>query len=103
MKYKEYELILTPGSKLFLYTDGVLEAMNAENELFGAERILAALNENTDTSPEPLLKNLRRAVDDFVKDAEQFADLTMLGLEYRGDTPSYRKMCNAFVTPNVII
>ena len=84
MKYKEYELKLTKGSKLFLYTDGVPEATNAENELFGADRMLAALNGNTNANPEELLKNVRRAVDGFVKDAEQFDDLTMLGLEYRG-------------------
>jgi len=84
MKYKEYELQLSPGAKLFLYTDGVPEAMNGENELFGTERMLAALNENTSASPEELLKNVRRAVDGFVKDAEQFDDLTMLGLEYKG-------------------
>lgn len=84
VKYKEYVLTLTPGSKLFLYTDGVPEATNAENELFGAERMLAALNENTAASPEEMLKNMRHSVDDFVKDAEQFDDLTMLGLEYKG-------------------
>ena len=84
MKYKEYELQISPGAKLFLYTDGVPEAMNGENELFGTERMLAALNENTSASPEELLKNVRRAVDGFVKDAEQFDDLTMLGLEYKG-------------------
>ena len=84
MKYKEYELQLTPGARMFLYTDGVPEATNAENELFGTERMLAALNEKPSASPEELLKNVRRAVDAFVRDAEQFDDLTMLGLEYRG-------------------
>ncbi len=84
MKYKEYELQLRPGAKLFLYTDGVPEATNAENELFGTERMLAALNENVGASPEEMLKNVRRAVDDFVKDAEQFDDLTVLGMEYKG-------------------
>ncbi|MBQ3865571.1 MAG: SpoIIE family protein phosphatase [Clostridia bacterium] len=83
-KYREYELQLTPGSKLFLYTDGVPEATNAENELFGVERMLAALNENADAAPEGLLKGVRRAVDGFVKEAEQFDDLTMLSIEYRG-------------------
>jgi len=84
MKYKEYELQLKPGSRLFLYTDGVPEATNAENELFGTDRMLAALNESAGAAPEELLKNVRRAVDGFVRDAEQFDDLTMLGLEYKG-------------------
>lgn len=83
MKYREYELTMKPGSKLFVYTDGVPEATNVENKLFGVERMLAALNEDTSASVEEMLKNVRRAVDDFVKDAEQFDDLTMLGLEMR--------------------
>ncbi len=84
VRYKEYELKFSPGAKLFLYTDGVPEATNAKNELFGTERMIAALNENPDASPEELLKNVRRSVDAFVKDAEQFDDLTMLCVEYTG-------------------
>ena len=84
MVYREYELQLEPGSKLFLYTDGVPEANDADNRLFGMERMLAALNADPDAVPEQILKNVRGAVDDFVKDAEQFDDLTMLCMEYRG-------------------
>ena len=84
MRYKEYELTLTPGSKLFLYTDGVPEATNTKGELFGTERMLAALNGNTGADSEELLRNVRKAVDGFVKDAEQFDDLTMLGFEFKG-------------------
>ena len=84
IRYRDYELSLTPGSKLFLYTDGVPEATNAENELFGTDRMLRALNEQPSAPPEKILKNVRRAVDGFVKDAEQFDDLTMLCVEYKG-------------------
>ena len=84
VKYKEYELQMTPGSKLFLYTDGVPEATDSQNELFGTKRMLDALNEDVAASPEKILKRVRAAVDEFVKDAEQFDDLTMLCLEYRG-------------------
>ena len=84
VRYREYELQLRPGSRLFLYTDGVPEATNAEDELFGTERMLDALNEDENAAPQTILKNVRRAVDDFVMDAEQFDDLTMLCLEYRG-------------------
>jgi sigma-B regulation protein RsbU (phosphoserine phosphatase) len=84
LKYREYELQLQPGSKLFLYTDGVPEATDAAQELFGLERTVAALNEAADESPEQILKTVRRSVDAFVKDAEQFDDLTMLCLEYKG-------------------
>ena len=87
MKYREYEIALRPGDKIFLYTDGVPEATDAENQMFGSERMLAALNEAPEASPEQLLKNVRAAVDGFVKEAEQFDDLTMLCLEYRGAEP----------------
>ncbi|MBR4472938.1 MAG: SpoIIE family protein phosphatase [Oscillospiraceae bacterium] len=83
-KYKEYELRLQPGGKLFLYTDGVAEATSAENELFGTARMLDALSGDPDADPERILTQVRRAVDDFVGDAEQFDDLTMLCLEYKG-------------------
>ena len=84
MKYKEYEIQLNPGDKLFLYTDGVPEATDANEKLFGNERMLNALNEVKDAEPEDVLKGVRRAVDAFVKDAEQFDDLTMLCVQYKG-------------------
>ena len=84
MQYKEYELQLEPGTKLFLYTDGVPEATAAGDVMFGTDRMLEALNKAPDAAPEQLLRNVREAVDDFVKDAEQFDDLTMLCFEYRG-------------------
>ena len=84
IKYKQYEMMLKPGSKLFLYTDGVPEATDAKKELFGTERMLDALNEDDDADPENILRQVRRAVDKFVDKAEQFDDLTMLCLEYYG-------------------
>ncbi|MBR3017872.1 MAG: SpoIIE family protein phosphatase [Clostridia bacterium] len=84
VRYRQYELQLSPGDRLFLYTDGVPEATNGEKELFGTERMLNALNEVKDAAPEDILKGVRRAVDAFVKDAEQFDDLTMLCLQYKG-------------------
>ena len=84
LKYKEYTIDMKKGSKLFLYTDGVPEATDSENQLFGNERMVAALNEKPDVSPQEILKNVRSSVDAFVKDSEQFDDLTMLCLEYKG-------------------
>ena len=84
MRYKEYEIRLEPGSKLFVYTDGVAEATNAENELFGTDRMIDALNTAPDVPPQEILKNVRASVDAFVKEAEQFDDLTMLCMEYNG-------------------
>ena len=83
MKYKEYALQLEPGAKLFLYTDGVPEATDANNVLFGTDRMLEALNTARDKTPEEILRTVRGAVDSFVQDAEQFDDLTMLCLEYK--------------------
>lgn len=84
VKYKEYEFCLEPGDKLFVYTDGVPEATNRHLELFGTERMLEALNRGADASPQQILDNVKQAVDEFVGDAEQFDDLTMLCLEYKG-------------------
>ena len=84
-RYRENEMTLAPGSKLFLYTDGVPEATNAQNEIFGTERMLTALNVEPDAAPEEILRHVREAVDDFVKEAEQFDDLTMLCLEFKGE------------------
>ena len=87
IRYKEYELRMEPGSKLFLYTDGVPEATDAQGEMFGTERMLEALNGDVEAAPENVLKQVRSCVDDFVKEAEQFDDLTMLCMEYTGDSP----------------
>lgn len=84
VRYKAYEVQLEPGDKIFVYTDGVPEATNAANELFGTERMIEALNEDAGASSRELLENVRRAVDGFVLNAEQFDDLTMLCLEYKG-------------------
>jgi sigma-B regulation protein RsbU (phosphoserine phosphatase) len=84
MKYTEYEIHLDPGAKLFVYTDGVAEAMNTGHELFGMDRTVAALNTAMEEPPEGILRAVDEAVADFVGDAEQFDDLTMLCIEYRG-------------------
>ena len=84
VRYKEYSLELEPGAKLFLYTDGVPEATDAENELFDTSRMLDALNAEPDASTVRILEIVREAVDAFVRDAEQFDDLTMLCLKYIG-------------------
>ena len=82
--YKEYELQLNPGDKLFLYTDGVPEATDKDDNMFGTERMIEALNTHKAADPCLLLKNVRASVNAFVKDAEQFDDLTMMCLEYKG-------------------
>lgn len=86
VKYKEYEVELEPGAKLFVYTDGVPEATDDASNMFGTTRMLAALNKEPAAAPETVLKNVKNAVDGFVKDAEQFDDLTMLCMEYKSKT-----------------
>ena len=84
MKYREYELILRRGDKLFLYTDGVPEAVDTENRMFGTERMLSALNSDPDAAPRSTIRNVRREMDAFTGSAEQFDDITMLALSYFG-------------------
>ncbi len=82
--YKEYEIQLEKGDKIFVYTDGVPEATSASDELYGTDRMVDALNSNVEASPEEVLVNVRASVDRFVGNAEQFDDLTMVCLEYKG-------------------
>ena len=78
VRYKEQELQLQPGDKIYLYTDGVTEAHNSQNELFGEERLLESLNSTKGMSVEEICKKVKKDVDAFVSDAEQFDDITML-------------------------
>ena len=84
MTYKEYEMDLEPGTVIFVYTDGVPEAKNAENKMYGLDATVDALNKEVDADVETLVKNVQGSVSDFVKDAEQFDDLTALCIEYCG-------------------
>ena len=83
-RYADRPFELRPGDSLFVYTDGAPEARNADHEMFGSERLEAALNLDPDADPTALLGNVRRAVDDFVRDEPQFDDLTMLSFKYYG-------------------
>ena len=76
--YNEYEFHVEKGGTVFVYTDGVTEATNAAEELFGTARMVNALNMDSSASPEQIIRNTRAAIDDFVGDAPQFDDITML-------------------------
>ena len=82
-KYKDNEITLKKGDKLFLYTDGVPEATNNKNEMFGLDRMVNSLNNNFNKDMEDILKNVKKDVDEFANGAVQFDDLTMLGIEYK--------------------
>ncbi len=84
IKYKDFEIQLEKGDKLFLYTDGVTEATNADNEMFTLDRTLRELNSMKDASPQGVIEGISKSVNAFVGGAPQFDDLTMLCLEYNG-------------------
>jgi sigma-B regulation protein RsbU (phosphoserine phosphatase) len=83
-KYRESEIQLEKGDKLFIYTDGVPEATDKDNKMFTVERMLDSLNANKEKSPAGILEGIKQSVNEFVGDAPQFDDLTMLCLEYKG-------------------
>ena len=83
VRYREYELELSTGDRLFVYTDGVPEATDSSNTLYGTDRMICALNQVKGGSCSQLLDALHRDVDSFVGEADQFDDITMLCLEYK--------------------
>ncbi len=84
IQYREYEMHLDPGDCLFVYTDGVPEALNRAGEQYGLNRMISALNDCADRSMHDLLQSIREDVRKFAGNAEQFDDLTMMGFRYLG-------------------
>ena len=84
VRYRAQELQLMPGDIIFLYTDGVTEATNAAEELYGEERLLEVVNGKEFSSMEELCRHVKADVDAFVGDAPQFDDITMVALRYDG-------------------
>ena len=82
-KYKDYELELHVGDSLFVYTDGLPEATNSNEEQFGYDRMITALNSNPSADMKGLLSTVHTHVDAFVNGANQFDDLTMLAFQRR--------------------
>ena len=84
MKFTTGDFYLEPGDKVFQYTDGVTEATNLNNELYGMDRLKKALDANVDKPMKELLPAIKADIDKFVGDAPQFDDITMLGFEFKG-------------------
>ncbi len=82
--YHDYEITLAPGDCLFQYTDGVPEATDCDEKLFGEERLIETLNREPGASPQQQIIHVHEAIEEFVKEAPQFDDTTMLCVEYRG-------------------
>ena len=83
-RYRNFELQLQPGDKLFLYTDGVPEATDKDEKMFTIDRMLRVLNQAKDRDPKGVLDAVYAGVNDFVGEAPQFDDLTMLCIELKG-------------------
>jgi sigma-B regulation protein RsbU (phosphoserine phosphatase) len=96
-KYKENEITLEPGDVLYLYTDGVTEAMNGARELFGEDRLVSALNAHKDCPPMELLPEVKREVDAFADGTEQTDDITMLALKINSVEGEYKE------TPEIVM
>ena len=83
IEYKMNELILEPGDRIFLYTDGVTESNNKDNKLYGEDRLKQFLNNNIDFTIEETINGVKNDVDNFIGNMEQFDDITMLELIYK--------------------
>ena len=88
-KYREYEITLKMGDRLFVYTDGVAEATDSNNNLYGTDRMIDALNRAGDVDCKGLLDAVRSDIDAFVGEADQFDDITMLTIQIT--SPQYER------------
>lgn len=81
--YQNYELVMNRGDRLFVYTDGITEAMNKNNELYGEERLISAVTRLISQSSKEMLEGIQEDINQFVEDAPQFDDITMLELSLK--------------------
>ena len=84
VRYRKNELTLAPGDAIYLYTDGVTEATNLNEELYGEERLQKVLDTYKDATQETICAEVKKDVDKFVGEAPQFDDITMLAIQYKG-------------------
>ena len=85
VKYKDLHFDLAPGDSLFMYTDGLPEATNAQDKRLENSGMMSAMNRHKSDEPSELLAHIKDEVDAFVKEAPQFDDLTMLIIRYNGE------------------
>ena len=83
VRYSNNEIYLSPGDVLFLYTDGVTEAVNHDLELYGEDRLLKCMEDNYGLAPELLLRAVRSSIDVFASGMEQYDDITMVVLKIK--------------------
>lgn len=83
IKYRRNEIQLMPGDKIFLYTDGVTEATDSQTKLYGEDRLIKAINAIDTTKCDNTCIEIKKSVDEFVGEAEQFDDITMLSFNLK--------------------
>ena len=83
IRYRTNELQLERGDRIFLYTDGVTEATDSDNQLYGEDRLLGFMTNNAELVGKELLPSLKSDIDKFVGEAPQFDDITMLVFDYK--------------------
>ena len=91
IKYRENEITLIKGDRIFLYTDGVTEATDINETLYGEERLLDYIGKNRGLNAENLLSGLKADIDKFAGDAPQFDDITMLVFDYKKEEETAMK------------
>ena len=96
VRYRAGEITLCPGDRFFLYTDGVPEATNTENKLYGEDRLIEFMNKNSDMEAVSLLPALKANIDAFVGEAPQFDDITMLLFDYKSEEGGVRVIDKTF-------
>ena len=84
LRFRQSEFTLEPGDSLYVYTDGVAEATNINDELYGTDRMLEVLDQTEDMSPVEVLERVKASVDEFTGEAPQFDDITMLYVKFLG-------------------
>lgn len=82
MKYRLNQITLNPNSKIVLYTDGVTEAIDINNNMYGEEKLKTFLNTNKDLSCSDLMNQLKNDIDEFSGEAPQFDDITLLMFDF---------------------
>lgn len=100
IKYRQNELQMQPGDRLFLYTDGITEATNPAKELYGNDRLQSYLNAHTNEPMKAVLSGLTADINAFADTEEQFDDMTMLMLDYLANRPGENQQKKTFSAQN---
>ena len=97
MRYRPHEVRLAPGDEIFLYTDGVTEASDVQEQFYGEDRLQSTLNRSIGLDAKAISQAVKADLEAFVGEAEQFDDITMLALQYKGSPEVYERTLDAAV------